>query len=125
MTDARRYKTYSIVILSGIAVILTDAHLLARKRNELTSIKRQIELSQADFEAARFENEKRERELASAEQELSALQAEIAAQNGSRNPEREAQIKAWLGRSKRIKQLFIQRPDQKIPELQLLSGEDW
>lgn len=38
---------------------------------------------------------------------------------------RKDEIQSWLERVKRLKHLFVERPDQRIPELDLLGDDDW
>ncbi|MEP6663705.1 MAG: sigma-70 family RNA polymerase sigma factor, partial [Verrucomicrobiota bacterium] len=53
------------------------------------------------------------------EQELAELKAE---ENG--NP-RQKEMKAWLERIAQLKKRFDNQPEQKIPEMQFLTDQDW
>ncbi|HVW19950.1 MAG TPA: hypothetical protein VHC86_01940 [Opitutaceae bacterium] len=61
-------------------------------------------------------------DLAQAEKELRALQP-LAARSVDQG--RKSEIQAWLARVKRLKQLFAERADRRIPELGLLTDDDW
>ena len=64
--------------------------------------------------------------------ELLKLRGEVArlrAANGitstTQTDSREALMKSWLAREEKLKQVVEQNPERKIPDLQLLSEEDW
>ena len=62
--------------------------------------------------------------------ELLKLRGEVTRlkQVTAKSPEidsRESLMKSWLAREDRLKQIVEQFPDKKIPDLQLLSEEDW
>jgi hypothetical protein len=54
--------------------------------------------------------------------ELAQLNAAAAAKN---NDPAESEMKSWLGRVNQLKAKLAQMPDQKIPELQFLTDQDW
>jgi hypothetical protein len=76
------------------------------------------EVTQAHTEA-----ETARHELASAQQELAAWR--IRAAEFADGPEAAATKLTWLARTRRLQQLFAQRPEQRIPELSLLTDRDW
>jgi hypothetical protein len=61
-------------------------------------------------------------DLAAAERQLAALPASDTVHV---DPERRSEMKAWLARVKKLQRLFDERPDQRIPEMQFLTDQDW
>lgn len=65
-------------------------------------------------------------ELAEASRQLGALPTPPADLHASSEGEADRlQSKVWLASVKRLRQLFDERPEQRIPELALLRDEDW
>jgi hypothetical protein len=78
----------------------------------------------ADLAAHRREHETALRELAAAEKDLAELK-QLAGDTDTNDAQRRTEIKVWLGRMKKLKRLFAAHRDQSIPEMQLLTDEDW
>lgn len=70
----------------------------------------------------RAECDRLNQQAESARQELVTLNPP---DGGNENSTQESDIKSWLARLKQLKQLFSQRDDQRIPELQFLNDRDW
>lgn len=61
-------------------------------------------------------------EVAQAEQQLDALDP---ARRPGAAALRHSEIAAWLGRTKQLRQLFAENPALAIPEMKLLTDDDW
>ena len=57
--------------------------------------------------------------------EVTRLQKKDYAASQLETDDRQALIKSWLAREDKLKQVVEAYPDKKIPDLQLLSEEDW
>lgn len=64
------------------------------------------------------------RELAEAERQLAALPA-LKANDKILATGPRAEISAWLAKVKRLRGFFEARPEQRIPEMQSLTEDDW
>lgn len=118
MTASHLFATAAAVALAGVG--LFEARVVAHQRTEID--RRQTASAGARRQLADFKTEqlKFETEAAALEKEL-AGQPEPDAAAGFRQSE----ISHWLGRVKHLQQLFSDRPDQRIPEMALLTEEDW
>jgi len=92
----------------------------ARKRLEATQ--RSLDAVTAQISQLRAELDRLNQQAESAHQELATLYAANDHEGGATQ---EVEIKSWLARLKRIKLLFAQRDDQRIPELQFLGDREW
>ena len=77
---------------------------------------------QSRIETLRRQHDAALSDLVLAQKELKALRPLVP---GDVDQDRKGEIQAWLDRVKHLKQLFVQRPDQRIPELELLTDDDW
>jgi hypothetical protein len=60
-----------------------------------------------------------------ATQSLASAAATAVAPGSADDPTRATAVDSWLTRLKRLKQAFDEHPDQRIPELALLTDLDW
>jgi len=102
---------------------LVEFQVLAPQRALLISLRGQADRLTQEVAQARIEAETARRELASARQELAAWRTRAAEVADS--PEAATTKLTWLARTRRLQQLFVQRPEQRIPELGLLTDRDW
>lgn len=86
----------------------------------------QAMLRQREMEAAALRRECATvtAELAQAEQQLAVLPA-VNATLAKLKPEQRDEIDLWLGRVRRLRQVFADHPERRIPEMQFLKDEDW
>lgn len=109
------------ILVVGLGLVGFEWHLLRTGRQSLDSLNSELATLESRDKKARASQDEIETALAAAARELAALQAtEAAAGTG-----REAELRAWLKLTNRMRQLFAQHPDQAIPELALLTPLDW
>jgi len=108
-------------LVVALASVGQEFHLLSRQESERQALATRQEWLQGQVRRLQTENGAAEDELTQANQELAQLQ--IATQ--AANSDREIRVRSWLRKSQYFRDLFVQRPDQAIPELQLLKPLDW
>lgn len=113
----------AIVLIGG--ALFEGARALSRQRSRLQSAQQQIEPLEQQLAEARRQREATAAELALAERQFAELTGPTEAELNEAERARNAEIAAWLMRIKRLKQLFEQHPDQRIPEMRLLKDDDW
>ncbi len=119
MSSARRIMI-GLLLTWTIGMAGYGIHLLIRQRKELHSFQ--------------FQNEQRARELAALGRHTTATQTELAAAERqladlppprAADPSHATEIEAWLGQVKQLRQLLVENPERSIPELGLLTDDDW
>ena len=107
--------------LLGLAAAgVFEGRILFRQRDDLLAGQKRVAMNQRQAAALRGERDAAQKELRAAEQELAALPLPDAGAAA-----RQSQVRDWLARLKRLQQLFTERAEQRIPELALLTDEDW
>lgn len=100
-------------------VIFRQREQLQAAREHVTRSKEEIASRSEDLDALRSE-------LHLAEQQLAKLPPPPAATvDSAATRARQREIADWLERVKQLKRHFEQRPEQRIPEMQLLTDDDW
>lgn len=114
-----------IALIVALGVLTQGLRLLAHQRQERQV--RQERVTQLDQQLAAQQRVRDglQRDLRLAEHERADRVAAGSVEENARNRERESEISAWLDRIARLKQLLEQHPEQRIPELQWLTDEDW
>ena len=122
MTSLRKIFVLAVIGL-GAGTGLFEFQVLAPQRALLASLRVQADRLTHEVTQARMEAETARHELESARQELAAWRTRAA--EFADSPEAATTKLTWLARTRRLRQLFAQRPDQRIPELSLLTDRDW
>jgi hypothetical protein len=104
-----------LVVASGY-----EAVLLGRQRRALADEQRRAERLEEQLAALRRQRDEANRALADAEQKRVAEETSEAGEQ-----QRRAELRAWDARTRDLKRMFVDHPEQRIPELQLLSELDW
>lgn len=116
----------SLFILAALLTLVSaaffEAHIVSQRNSELEILRRQAADAQRQLARLRDAIETQRMELADSEHPLTD-KASVA--NDSESADRAAETKAWLARTRRLQNLFETRPDQRIPEMQFLTDEDW
>ncbi|MEO6567330.1 MAG: hypothetical protein ABIO94_01095 [Opitutaceae bacterium] len=100
-----------------------ESHAIARDRSALEAENARLAYQQKQLVELRRQRDEARRDLESATDLLAAEDA--SSPPSTVHTEKTAPIDGWLTRAKRLKRSFEQRPDQSIPELQLLTDLDW
>jgi len=119
------FRTIFIMAILGLGACagLFEFQVLAPQRALLASLRMQANRLTQEATRARMEAETARHELESARQELAAWRTRAA--EFADSPDAAATKGSWLARTRRLQQLFAQRPGQRIPELSLLTDRDW
>jgi RNA polymerase sigma factor (sigma-70 family) len=135
-------KTLVVAALTAaIGTGIYQAHQVSQLREQVQSLQQaqsplneqlaqlQHERDDATNQLAGLRAENVQLKSNSNEDELLKLRGEVTqlknSKDDSSNDPRKALMKSWLAREDRLKQVVEQNPDKTIPELQLLSEEDW
>jgi len=122
MTPFRKIFVLAVLGL-GASAGLIEFQVLAPQRAILASLRVQVDRLTQEVTQARTEAETARQELASARQEIAAWRTRAA--EFADSPNAAATKGSWLARTRQLQQLFAQRPEQRIPELSLLTDRDW
>lgn len=118
-------QVYSVTV---IAVALTfcgyTGHQISRQQAQLKAARESLKQAQREASEWRSRQSEAERELTATREELAARSDEDLAMT-TRLGTDAAEIRKWINRVQRLRQLLAQRPDQHIPELKLLNDLDW
>ena len=112
----------AFLALLGFAGYATS--IVLQQREQLDALRNRSAQLATESATLRREREADVKELAEAERQLSELPPPKAGAL-TVSLEQRTEIKAWLARVKRLRQLFEERPDQRIPEMQFLTDQDW
>lgn len=112
-----------IAVLLSLGFITYEARKIARGRLALEAENARLAQQHEQLVELRQQRDEADRDLESATALLAADNAPSI--SSTVHPEKAAQIDGWVTRAKRLKHSFEQRPDQSIPELQLLTDLDW
>jgi hypothetical protein len=124
MNRSRRNRILVLGLILAVSVGLYEARTAFSQREQLAALREAARLRDAEAANLLRELEPAQHDLTTAEQQLAALpRAPVPTGDGA--PARMAEMQAWLGRVKRLKQIFANQPSQRIPEMQLLQESDW
>ncbi len=112
----------AFLVLAG--VFGYQARVAHQHAQELAVLHKRSAQLTAETASLRRQHDASSRDLGEAERQLASLPTPRSA-DPSVSPERRGEMKTWLGRVKRLRQLFEERPDQQIPEMQFLTDQDW
>ncbi len=130
------------VLTAAIGTGIYEAHRALQLQNQAQTLQQQqaplaeqIRQLQGERDSLKSGAESLEAEIArlnshSNETELLKLRGEVAqlrqaSAESKPDDSRAAMVKSWLEREDKLKQLVQQHPDKTIPELQLLSEQQW
>lgn len=120
----RRWISLAVLWLGLVAIVAYEATVVAAQSRALRSLQQQLADQERQLGELRRRGEAVVRELGEAQQQLTAI-PETALFRDATTAEQRADISAWLGRVKRLRALFDERPEQRIPELRLLTDVGW
>ncbi len=112
----------AFIVLAGLARY--EMQVASRQNQALVALRQRAAQLAAESASLRRERDATAQDLAAAEQQLAAV-SKPRPDDPTFPPERRNEMKAWLSRVKNLHQLFDARPDQRIPEMQFLTDQDW
>lgn len=124
MIRSLRNRWLVLGLIVAVSVGLHEARTVFNQREQLASLRHVMTTRDTEVATLRRELATVQRDLAEAERQLSALPGGSAPAAAS-EPAHAAELRAWLARVKRLKQIFADQPAQRIPEMQLLEEVDW
>lgn len=121
-SGAHRWRLHVLLALALITGA-TGGHVLLRQRTERIALTRNATVLRENLTALNARRTAIEAELAMARKQLAEIESlRSAATAGESDPNG---LRAWLAREKRLREMVKEQPDQCIPELQLLTDDDW
>lgn len=124
MIRSRQNRWLALGFVVAVSAGLYEARTEFRQREEVASLRLAVTTRDTAVATLRHELATVQRDLAEAERQLSALPGAPAVAAAD-EPAHAAEMRAWLARVKRLKQIFADQPAQRIPEMQLLEEVDW
>ncbi len=112
-----------LLVAAAIGLGVYENRIVAQQREQLAAQSRRLETARRELAEWQLRQRQVTQDLALA-RDAAAAGPDIG--NAATNDAaRAGEIATWLGRVKKLRQLFASRPDQQIPELALLSDLDW
>lgn len=120
----RRVLGIIIGLLALTGYVGYETNVARRQEEILQTLRQRASQLKSELIVARRAHAAAARELAEAERQLASMPALLPARANIAQ-ERRAEIVTWLKRVKRLRHLFDERPDQRIPEMEFLTDQDW
>ncbi len=112
-----------LVVLAGL--LFQGSRMLSRQRAQLAAAQQRTEDLNRQLAARDRARDATLSELALAEKQLAQLSPARTDTKNLDSRTADAEFAPWIARVKRLQQLVEQHPDQRIPELRLLTDDDW
>ncbi len=122
MTFAQKTAA-TVLIAAALAGGLYQASIIRNQAHTLVVLNQQLESSQERIRQLNREHNAAANTLAALRQQNGKLKTE-GPDETSNDPTAVA-LRSWLVRVSQLKQRLEEKPDQKIPELQFLTADDW
>jgi hypothetical protein len=113
------------VSITAVAGTIYEARVATRQREQLQALQKRSAQWAQQIATLRRERDDTLQELKIAERQLAELSPATGVSPSSAERTREIEVKAWLARVKQLKRLFAEDPARQIPEMQLLTDDDW
>ncbi len=123
MTTLQKSLAVAAFVVVGGAGFYESA-IAARGADDLGALGEQTERTAADIRTLRLERDRATARLKAVEQQIDTRLAQARASN-SNDATLVTAMTGWLSRVDRLKQLFAQRPELNIPEMQYLKEDIW
>jgi len=120
----RQVSALAAVFLAFLGFAGYETRVVIQQQGQVEALCKRAAQLAAELATLRRERDVDAKDLAEAERQFAALPP-LRAGDPTISPERRTEMKAWLARMKRLRQLFDERPDQRIPEMQFLTDQDW
>lgn len=113
----------ALLATGGVAVY--EAREVARERASLIAEQKRMARLEHQLAELRQQRDEALHDIELATQSLAAASSDAAPSGAGSDPARAAAADSWLARLKRLKRAFDEYPDQRSPELALLTDLDW
>lgn len=120
----RSLLVLGVTWLGLLGFVSFKARSIVTQREQYAALLEKQRQLDAERAALRRESGSVAAELKHADEQLAAMPASEA-QNAELKPEHRDEIDRWLARVRKLRQLFADKPDQRVPEMQFLKDEDW
>ena len=121
-------RSVLLFLFAAVALLLAgafgSARLATRYRRQLQAQPAAVARWERQIERTRQQRDDIVQRLATARQQP-AGSAPAIVDPTTPDPAQTLEVEHWVRQVKRLKQLFVQRPDQKIPEFAVLGDQDW
>ena len=118
----------SVMVASATLIVvgaaLFEIRVIFRQRSQLHVLQRRSTELETQIATLRSQRDDAARELVESERQLVKLRSSPTRES-SVTEARRAEVKNWLASVKHLKRLLEQRPELAIPEMQLLTNDDW
>ncbi len=112
----------SLLLALGLALCGFEGRVLWRQRGVLRDQRARLQKAEAQRDAWRPR-------ASAAETELKAARQKTVVTEGPAQPDAqaaaEAEVRGWVLRVRQLKRAFVDHPEQRIPEMDLLTDFDW
>lgn len=119
----------SLFILAALLALASaasiEAYIVLQQETELDALQKQVVDARRQLTRLREAIRATRAELTASEDQSTRAVGSASAAQDSAVTARESETKAWLARTRRLQGLFATQPGQRIPEMQLLTDEDW
>jgi hypothetical protein len=113
-----------ILAVLPTVILFQGARGLVHQREAISSLHVKILIAESRLRSPRHDLLTDEQELSAAEGQLSALRAQDAG-SVAESRSRQTATAAWIARVRRVQRLFNENPEQRVPDLRLLTAADW
>lgn len=120
-----RHLLLAVALVALVGAGLHEARVISAQRAQRQALLRRTAELERELADLRRQRDATTRELQLAEQQLAQLPPLNATATNEADRTRDTEVKAWLARVKQLRQLSAAHPDRQIPELRLLTDEDW
>jgi hypothetical protein len=121
MTRSRWLLLLALLALLGFAGY--EMRVTAQQRADLAALRARARAFDAEAAALRAKQSATLDDLAQAERELARLP--LIRLDSGLSPAASTELDHWMGRVKRLQQIFAEKPEQRIPEMRFLTEDDW
>jgi hypothetical protein len=111
----------------GLAILfsLHESRVIARQREQVAASRALLAQAATELAGWRQTRDRLGSDAAAAEKQLTEFSVFATGLTDPAARERDAEVKAWLGRVKQLRGMFAEHPEQQIPEMTLLTDSDW
>ncbi len=120
-----RLLVLAAALVVGLGTAVVETRLIFAQRGQIRELTRQFADTTQQLAVLRHQRDGTARDLALAEQQLSRLPPIAVAIRGPATGARELGTDTWAARTRQLRALVADNSSQVVPEIQLLTDEDW